>query len=63
VKPLALGGLSTVDNIRLLCRSHNLEAARLVFGDAWMDRYTKNPRKPPPEPRPPFDDARVRRRP
>jgi 5-methylcytosine-specific restriction endonuclease McrA len=41
VKPLALGGTSTVDNVRILCRSHNLEAARLVFGDAWMDRYTR----------------------
>jgi hypothetical protein len=40
VKPLALGGTSTVDNVRILCRSHNLEAARLVLGDAWMDRYT-----------------------
>jgi hypothetical protein len=39
--PLALGGKSTVDNVRILCRSHNLEAARLVFGDAWMDRYTR----------------------
>jgi hypothetical protein len=41
VRPLALGGTSTVDNVRILCRSHNLEAARLVFGDAWMDRYTR----------------------
>jgi 5-methylcytosine-specific restriction endonuclease McrA len=39
--PRALGGTSTVGNLRILCRSHNLEAARLVFGDAWMDRYTR----------------------
>jgi 5-methylcytosine-specific restriction endonuclease McrA len=45
VKPLALGGLSTVDNVRLLCRSHNLEAARRVFGDAVMDHYTGPKRK------------------
>jgi 5-methylcytosine-specific restriction endonuclease McrA len=43
VKPLALGGTSTVDNVRILCRSHHLEAARLVFGDPWMDRYTERP--------------------
>jgi 5-methylcytosine-specific restriction endonuclease McrA len=40
IKPLAQGGLSTVDNVRLLCRAHNLEAARRVFGAAVMDRYT-----------------------
>jgi 5-methylcytosine-specific restriction endonuclease McrA len=41
VRPLALGGTSTIDNVRILCRSHNLEAARLVFGDALMNRYTR----------------------
>jgi hypothetical protein len=40
VIPLALGGTSTVDNLRILCQAHHFEAARLVFGDAWMDRYT-----------------------
>ena len=39
VRPLALGGASTVDNLRLYCRPHNLIAARRIFGDAWMDRY------------------------
>jgi 5-methylcytosine-specific restriction endonuclease McrA len=39
LKALALGGKSTLENVRLLCRSHNLLAARQVFGDALMDRY------------------------
>jgi 5-methylcytosine-specific restriction endonuclease McrA len=52
ITPLALGGTSTVDNVRILCRSHNLEAARLVFGDAWMDRYTRRAaRRGEPAPR------------
>jgi hypothetical protein len=40
--PRAAGGLSTVENVRLLCRMHNDLAARRVFGDAWMDRFTGN---------------------
>jgi hypothetical protein len=39
IEPVALGGKSTLENVRLLCRSHNLLAARQVFGDALMDRY------------------------
>lgn len=39
VEPLALGGKSTVENVRLTCRPHNLLAARRVFGDAVMDRF------------------------
>jgi 5-methylcytosine-specific restriction endonuclease McrA len=38
VRPVALGGESTVTNLRLACAAHNLLAARRVFGDA-MDRY------------------------
>jgi hypothetical protein len=45
IKPLADGGLSTVDNLRLLCRSHNLEAARQAFGNAVMDHYAGPIRK------------------
>jgi hypothetical protein len=37
----ALGGPSTVDNLRLLCRFHNDLAARATFGDAWMDQFTR----------------------
>jgi hypothetical protein len=39
VRPVALGGEATVDNLRLACSPHNLLAARRVFGDALMDRY------------------------
>jgi hypothetical protein len=44
--PDALGGPPTVKNMRLLCRFHNEYAARLVFGDAWMDRFTRGRPKP-----------------
>ncbi len=44
--PRALGGPSTVENCRLACDVHNDVAAREAFGDAWMDRYTRNPRSP-----------------
>jgi hypothetical protein len=40
IEPLALGGTSTVANVRLLCAAHNREAARLVLGD-WVLRYTR----------------------
>jgi hypothetical protein len=40
IEPRALGGESTKENVRLLCRAHDLEAARRVFGDRWMDRFT-----------------------
>ncbi|WP_242395342.1 HNH endonuclease [Anaeromyxobacter oryzisoli] len=40
-KAQALGGPPTIKNIRLLCRAHNQRAAREVFGDALMDRYTR----------------------
>jgi 5-methylcytosine-specific restriction endonuclease McrA len=35
----ALGGPPTIDNVRILCRRHNMLAARQTFGDAWMDRF------------------------
>jgi hypothetical protein len=41
IRPRALGGASTADNLRLLCRAHNLVAARRAFGRAWMDRFTQ----------------------
>ncbi len=40
IRPVALGGESTVEGCRLLCKPHNDLAAREAFGDAWMDRYT-----------------------
>jgi hypothetical protein len=39
IRPYALGGDSTVSNLRLACAAHNLLAARRVFGDALMERY------------------------
>ena len=41
VEPVALGGASTIDNIKVHCRPHNQHAARLVFGDDRMDRFTR----------------------
>jgi hypothetical protein len=41
--PRALGGLSTADNMRLLCRFHNDMAARKTYGDHWMNQFTANP--------------------
>jgi hypothetical protein len=40
VVPRARGGPSTVENCRILCRTHNQLAARQVYGDDWMDRFT-----------------------
>lgn len=48
ILPVALGGESTVENTRLVCRPHNDEAARRVFGDAWMDGFTRRKRKRAP---------------
>ncbi len=47
VIPRAHGGPSTVANLRCLCKPHNDEAARQVFGDAWMDLFS---RRAPPAP-------------
>ncbi|MGA8892044.1 MAG: HNH endonuclease [Anaeromyxobacteraceae bacterium] len=41
VVPRGKGGPSTVDNCRVLCRGHNLEAARRADGDEVMDRFTR----------------------
>ncbi|MFL5279114.1 MAG: HNH endonuclease, partial [Myxococcales bacterium] len=35
--PAALGGPSTVENLRLHCRSHNVLRAEHVYGRAHMD--------------------------
>ena len=32
IRPVALGGRATLDNLRLLCRGHNQRAGRLLFG-------------------------------
>jgi HNH endonuclease len=43
IVPIALGGTSTIGNVRVLCQAHNLLAARQVYGDRWMDRFTARP--------------------
>ena len=40
-KAQALGGASTAKNLRLLCRFHNLLEARQVFGDDFMNQFTR----------------------
>ncbi|HYG68869.1 MAG TPA: HNH endonuclease signature motif containing protein [Anaeromyxobacteraceae bacterium] len=39
IQPVALGGKSTVENVRLVCQAHNLLAARRTFGDSLIDRF------------------------
>ena len=41
VVPRGRGGPSTVANARLACKFHNQLAARQVYGDEWMDRFTR----------------------
>ena len=41
VVPRGRGGPPTIENTRCLCRVHNQYAARQVYGDAWMDRFTR----------------------
>jgi 5-methylcytosine-specific restriction endonuclease McrA len=44
IVPWARGGASTVSNIRLLCRQHNLHAARRSFGAGLIDRRIERAR-------------------
>jgi hypothetical protein len=46
IDPTALGGRAAVENTRAACRGHNQLAARQVFGDAFMDRFTRRRSKP-----------------
>jgi 5-methylcytosine-specific restriction endonuclease McrA len=48
IVPVAKGGPTTVENCRLLCKSHQLVAARREFGDACMDRFVPRRATPPP---------------
>jgi hypothetical protein len=43
--PVAKGGKTTIDNLRLLCRAHNQHAADQAFGQAFMDRKRANRRR------------------
>jgi hypothetical protein len=42
VHPRGKGGPSTIDNCRVLCKPHNLEAARRAYGDTHMDLFTRS---------------------
>lgn len=44
VTPRALGGSGTAENIRVLCRAHNREAAERVFGRAYLEARIRNAR-------------------
>jgi 5-methylcytosine-specific restriction endonuclease McrA len=46
IVPEALGGRATVENTRATCRPHNQLAARQVFGDVFMDQFTRKCGKP-----------------
>jgi 5-methylcytosine-specific restriction endonuclease McrA len=59
VVPRGQGGPSTVENCRILCKVHNLEAARDVYGTAFIDLFAhRTPRVSEPvtswPPIPPF---------
>ena len=47
IQPRGKGGPSTVANCRILCKPHNLEAARNTYGDELMDKFTGSVREPP----------------
>ncbi len=42
VVPVALGGASTIENLRVTCSFHNDLAARQAFGDAHMDLFRRS---------------------
>jgi hypothetical protein len=42
------GGRPIAEDLRVLCHFHNQSYARLTLGDALMDRYTRDPRRPEP---------------
>jgi hypothetical protein len=46
------GRIATAEEGRLLCRPHNDRHAREVFGDAWMDRFTRRRTAPRTRSRP-----------
>jgi hypothetical protein len=41
--PFALGGESTVEKLGIRCKPHNDFEARKVFGDDWMNQFTRRP--------------------
>ena len=49
VVPRGRGGPPTIENMRLLCRVHNQLAARRIYGDEWMNRFTRERAAPAPD--------------
>jgi 5-methylcytosine-specific restriction endonuclease McrA len=45
VEPVARGGQSTVENVRLLCRAHNQHEAERSFGAEFMERKRSEARQ------------------
>jgi 5-methylcytosine-specific restriction endonuclease McrA len=45
IEPVARGGASTVENVRLVCRSHNQHAAESAFGIEFMERKRAEARR------------------
>jgi hypothetical protein len=45
IMPVAKGGKTTIDNVRLLCRAHNQHAADQAYGQAFMDRKRASRRR------------------
>ena len=41
IEPPLFGGRSTVENLRLRCRAHNLLYAEQVYGREHMDRFRR----------------------
>jgi hypothetical protein len=43
IRPVALGGTSTVDDLRVACKAHNLFAAEQIFGREYMAQFLRRP--------------------
>jgi 5-methylcytosine-specific restriction endonuclease McrA len=47
VKPIGVGGVTTVENLRLRCRAHNQFAAECAYGEGFMDAKRGQARNAP----------------
>ena len=50
IEPVARGGSSTVENVRLVCRAHNQHAAECALGIEFMERKRAEARRDRPRP-------------
>jgi 5-methylcytosine-specific restriction endonuclease McrA len=44
ITPVARGGSSTVEGLRVACKPHNIDAARRIFGEAFVDECIRRRR-------------------